>query len=271
MTHPPIRAELPRDAAALPPLPQAFWVALDSGLPRLGLTLTDDARRAIDAHVRLLLAWNAAINLTAITAPAAVASRHVLDSLTAVPLLAPRAGPAAMSAGAEPSIRVLDLGSGGGFPGLPLAAALPALHVTLAESVAKKARFLEAAVGAMGVGARAVVAAQRAEALAGAEPAHLDFNVVTARAVGPLDELVELAMPLLRAGGRLLAWKSGELRAELAAARRAAQVLGAGQPTLHRVEGIADLAGHVIVEIEKRRPTPAGYPRDPARRRARSW
>jgi 16S rRNA (guanine527-N7)-methyltransferase len=279
MTHPPIRAELPRDPAALPPLPETFWVALDSGLPRLGLTLTDDARRAIDAHVRLLLAWNAAINLTAITAPATVATRHVLDSLTAVPPLilrrdsavtSARAAPVT-SAGAAPSMRVLDLGSGGGFPGLPLAAALPELHVTLAESVAKKARFLEAAVDATGLRDRVVVSAQRAESLAGAAPGSASFDVVTARAVAPLDELVELAMPLLRVGGRLLAWKSGDLAAELAAARRAGRVLGAGQPTAHRVEGIADLAGHVIVEIEKRRPTPAGYPRDPARRRARSW
>jgi len=271
MTHPRLarpstRSELPRDATALPRLPDAFWTALDAGLPAIGLTLTSQARSAIDVHVRLLLAWNAAINLTAITAPESVATRHVLDSLAAVPLLARRGGSAA-----ERPTRVLDLGSGGGFPGLPLAAVLPDLQVTLADSVAKKARFLEQAVGAMGLRDRVVVAAMRAEALAGPGPDGTTFDIVTVRAVARLDELVELAMPLLGVGGRLLAWKSGHLAPELAAAGRAGRVLGAGPAIVHPVAGIADLAGHAIVEIEKRRQTPSGYPRDPARRRAKPW
>jgi 16S rRNA (guanine527-N7)-methyltransferase len=206
-THPANRPELPRDAGRLPPLPDAFWTALDAGLPALGLSLTSEARSAIDAHIRLLLAWNAAINLTAITAPEAIAIRHVLDSLSGAPLLpAPR-----RATGAVPPIRVLDIGSGGGFPGLPIAAALPQLQLTLGESVAKKARFLEAAVDAMGLGARVRVAALRAEALAGPGLPRTTFDVVTVRAVARLDELVELAMPLLRVGGRLHAWKSGDL------------------------------------------------------------
>ncbi len=102
------------------------------------LVLTAAQRAAIDGHVRLLLAWTAAINLTAIRDPGEVAVAHVLDSLTAVPLL--------RSAGIDAFV---DLGSGGGLPGLPLAIALPARRALLVESTGKKARFLETAVAAV--------------------------------------------------------------------------------------------------------------------------
>jgi 16S rRNA (guanine527-N7)-methyltransferase len=101
---------------------------LDATLLELGLSIDATVRRAIDDHVRLLLRWTEAINLTAIRDPAEAARLHVADSLAAVPVLRAR------------SIdRFLDLGSGGGFPGLPLALALPAARAVLVESVGKKA------------------------------------------------------------------------------------------------------------------------------------
>ncbi len=105
---------LPESADELPPLPDEFWQVLEAGLDAMALPLDDAAKRAIDVHARLLIAWNAAINLTALREPAQVARNHVLDSLLAVPVLAAR-GPRS----------ILDLGSGGGFPGLPLAASMP--------------------------------------------------------------------------------------------------------------------------------------------------
>jgi 16S rRNA (guanine527-N7)-methyltransferase len=219
--------------------------------------------------VRLLLAWNAAINLTAITDPAEVARRHVADSLTAFDVI--RGGPHAS---------LLDLGSGGGFPGLPLAAALPATRVLLVDSTAKKAAFLEAVRQALGLADHVTVAAGRAEALApggaattsGAGPAEGGHHdVVTARAVGPLDDLVELSLPLLAMGGRLVAWKRGDLAGELAAARRAVTALGGGVPVVHAVPEALGLAGHALVVVRKEGPTPAGFPRDPAARKRRPW
>jgi 16S rRNA (guanine527-N7)-methyltransferase len=114
------REPLPTRLENTPTLPPAFHAALDAGLTALDLSLTPTARAAIDGHARLLLAWTTAINLTGIRDPAAVATAHVIDSLTAVQLLRDR--------GVD---RVLDLGSGGGYPGLPMAVALPAARALL--------------------------------------------------------------------------------------------------------------------------------------------
>lgn len=213
--------------------------------------------RAIEDHVRLLLVWNQAMNLTAITEPGAVARLHVADSLAGVAVL--REGHHAT---------VLDLGSGGGFPGLPIAAALPSARVTLVDSVGKKARFLTAAVEITGLGARVAVLCARAATLAPG-----GWDVVTARAVGGLADLVELALPLLAPGGRLVAWKRGDLTLELAAAARVAQQLGGSAPAWRPhpddLGRAAELGGHGVVVIGKEGPTPAGYPREPATRRGR--
>jgi 16S rRNA (guanine527-N7)-methyltransferase len=249
---------LPTDPSRLPPLPAAFDDALDAGLAALRLQLPDGARAAIDGHVRLLLAWNASINLTAIIDPAEVALRHVVDSLTAAPVLAEGAP--------STGLRFLDLGSGGGFPGLPMAVALPTSRATVVDSVAKKARFLETVVRATGLDERVDVVAGRAESLA----PRGGWDVVTARAVGSLDALVELALPLLRVGGRLVAWKRGDIGGELEAGARAAEVLGGGPPEI-RPTKVPGLEGHALVLVEKVAPTPQGYPRDPAQRRRTPW
>ncbi|HEX8025091.1 MAG TPA: 16S rRNA (guanine(527)-N(7))-methyltransferase RsmG [Candidatus Limnocylindrales bacterium] len=262
-------APLPTRVDSLPDLPSAHGHVLEAGLAALPLTLDGAAREAIAGHARLLLAWNPAINLTTITEPEAVARLHVLDSLTAVPLLAARFG----IADRRP-FRLLDIGSGGGYPGLTLAAALPRARVVLVDSVAKKARFLETVAGATELAGddRVTVRAERAEAVAAGVAAGRvpPFDVVTARAVGALADLVELAFPLLTVGGILVAWKRGDLGDELAPARRAARTLGRGSIELIDV-GLDALPGHRLAVVEKRGPTPEGYPRDPGRRARSRW
>jgi 16S rRNA (guanine527-N7)-methyltransferase len=256
--HPP-REPLPTRVDGLPDLPAGYGLALEHGLDGLGLTLSDDARVAIDDQVRLLVAWTSAINLTAIRDPAAIAVGHVLDSLTAVVPLRARG-----------ITRLLDLGSGGGYPGMPLAFALPADHVVLLEPTAKKARFLEAVVAATGSTASVTVVAARAESLV-TDPAHRGaWPAVTARAVASLADLVELAFPLLAPGGILVAWKRGDLVDEVAAAQRAIAALGGG--TVSSIEtGVAGLEGHRLVLVTSRGRVPPGYPRDPASRKRRPW
>ena len=167
----------------------------------------------ITAHLRLLDAWNPAINLTRVSDPLERATRHLLDSLVAAPhieRLLPNGG------------KIADLGSGGGFPGVPLAARLLSLHdglsMTLIESIGKKVRFLEAVTAASGLAPRLRVAHARAEDLA--QGGGVRFDLITARAIAPLGELIRLAAPLLTPTGSLLAWKraSDEWDAELGAA-----------------------------------------------------
>ncbi len=223
------------------------------------MVLGPNARAAIDGHVRILLAWNAAINLTAIMEPADVARLHVADSLAALKLL--QSGPHAT---------LLDLGSGGGFPGLPLAAALPGTRALLVDSVAKKVAFLDAARRAIGLADRVDVATARMETL-GPAGSGAGWDVITARAVGPIWDVVELALPALAIGGRLVVWKRGDLAAELAAGARAASALGGTAPLVHPVPPAAGLNGHVLVVVRKENRTPDGYPRDPAARNRRPW
>jgi 16S rRNA (guanine527-N7)-methyltransferase len=261
------REPLPTRVQDTPHLHAAFDDALDAGLRDLGLELDPRARTAIAGHVRLLLAWTTAINLTAIRDPAAVARGHVIDSLSALPVL--RVLPA-LSARSTP--RLLDLGSGGGFPGLPLAAALDDADVTLLEPVGKKARFLSTVATATGLADRVTVDDRRAEEVARGRERRGAWDLVTARAVASTADLVELAFPLLAPSGALVAWKRGDLAAELAAARRAIDALGGG--TLDVVDvAVRGLDGHRLVVATRSgaASAPEAYPRDPARRRRRPW
>jgi 16S rRNA (guanine527-N7)-methyltransferase len=273
------REPLPSRVEDTPPLPLGYHEALERGLAEFRgdggspeVVLAPGARDAIDGHMRLLLAWTTAINLTAIRDPVAAATGHVLDALAALPLLRSR--------GVE---RFLDLGSGGGVPGIPLAAALPAVDVLLVEPIGKKARFLATTVSATGLdrpgtgtragpngAGRVRVAAARAETLA-ADPHHRGrWPAVTARAVASLPELIELALPLLAPHGILVAWKRGDLAGELTAGRRALDALGGGRLVDHPVE-LTGLAGYRLVVVERGGEVPLAYPRDPSTRKRRPW
>jgi 16S rRNA (guanine527-N7)-methyltransferase len=255
----PEREPLPSRVQDTPSLPAAYGDALERGIAGLRLELDEAARAAIDGHVRLLMAWTTAINLTAIREPAAVATGHVVDSLSAVLWLQGRRAD-----------RILDLGSGGGFPGLPIAAALPDAHVTLLEPIGKKAAFLRVVVAATGLADKVMVTADRAEAV-GADPARRGtWPVVTARAVASMADLVELAFPLLTPGGALVAWKRGDLGGELSAARRAADALGGGTMEVRDV-AVDGLRDHRLVIATPTGRIPSAYPRDPAARRHHPW
>jgi 16S rRNA (guanine527-N7)-methyltransferase len=246
-------------------------------LGAIRLAISGDARRTIDGHVRLLLAWNAAINLTAIRDPAEIAIRHVVDSLTAIRILE----------GHRPR-RIVDLGSGGGFPGIPLVAVQPFTRGILVESVAKKARFLSTVVAATGLADIVEVEPVRAETLTAGAVGHAE--TVVARAVAPLAELIELAFPLLPQGGSLVAWKGAGALAngeasELAAARRAIAAIDPAatleiEPTVpadsalaaDERAAVASLVDHRLIVVTRHADElgPA-WPRDPAARKRKPW
>jgi 16S rRNA (guanine527-N7)-methyltransferase len=253
----------------MPAMGDAFESTIRDGLERLAIELSPAARAAIEAHARLLVAWNAAFNLTALRQPEMIALGHVLDSLVAVRVLRARlAAPASL----------LDLGSGAGYPGIPLACSLQVERACLVESVGKKARFLAiasaAAARAMEVhGARAPAFESRrvrAEELARMSSDREAWDVVTSRAVGSLAEVAELSLPLARLGGVMVAWKSdeaGSLEAEIAASSETVREAGGGSVEVVAPADRDLLPRHRLVFIEKRRRSSRRLPRPPAVRR----
>jgi 16S rRNA (guanine527-N7)-methyltransferase len=214
--------------------------------------LPADSLDRIERYVALLLDANTRLNLTRVLEPEAVARLHLLDALAALPLLdalAPRAA--------------LDLGSGGGVPGIPLAIARPDVQWTLVDSVGKKANVLGGFAESLGLG-NVTVLAERAEVL-GQSPGHRErYDLVAARACAALPVLVELALPLLRVGGELLAWKGplDDASEEVQRGRAAVDQLGGGHMRLVPA-GIEVLGDHTFIVLPKDRPTPVRYPRRP--------
>jgi 16S rRNA (guanine527-N7)-methyltransferase len=203
--------------------------------------------------------WNERINLTSITDPADIIRRHFLDSLVC-----------ARHWGSTPHnlpYNLIDIGSGAGFPGVPLKLLYPDLRLTLVESVGKKAAFLRHLVDVLAL--RDTLVLQERIETVGRDPQQREsYDVATARAVAALPVLAEYALPLLRIGGRLLAPKGENILPEVESAQRALSLLG-GQ--LLRVEPVAlpEQEPRTLVIVAKIAPTPAAYPRAvgvPARR-----
>ena len=166
---------------------------LAAGIAALGLALPEGAEAKLLAYLALLGKWNRVYNLTAVRDAERMVSHHLLDSLAAVPYF---------KGGGPDSVRVLDVGSGGGLPGIPLAIARPELQVTLIDSIAKKTAFLLQAKAELGLGNLNVVTGR-------VEDYRPDtgFDVITSRAFSDLKEFVTLTRHLLKPGGRWLAMK----------------------------------------------------------------
>ncbi|MCA9286544.1 MAG: 16S rRNA (guanine(527)-N(7))-methyltransferase RsmG [Phycisphaerales bacterium] len=200
----------------------------------------------LERYLDLLYEANQRFNLTAIEDRATAWTRHILDSLT---LLAPLAAAEAKS--------VIDVGSGGGLPGIPLAIAMPEVRFTLLEATGKKATFLREAVAALALGNVEVVN-ERAETTGQDHHRHREcYDAVIARAVGPLPVLLELTVPLARVGGVVLCVKGERAAQEIEDARQALHLLHAAV-----IDTIRTPTGTIVV-IEKQRKTPRNYPRRP--------
>lgn len=218
-----------------------------------GLTLDPAQLAQFQRYSELLQEWNKRINLTAIDVPAEIEIRHFLDSLTV-----------ATASGDLSGRRLIDVGTGAGFPGLALKILFPAMELTLVESVAKKTRFLEAVVAALELSGVTILA-ERAETL-GQMPAYREqYDWAVARAVAALPVLVEYLLPFCRVGGSALAQKGESAPREVSEARQAIGLLGGGPPVLHPIELPGRDERHYLVVVPKVAPTPAPYPRSPGR------
>lgn len=235
----------------------AFEEILAARAAEAGIPLTAEQIGQFSVYHEMLLDWNTRMNLTALTAPEDVAVKHIIDSLTAYD--------AALFDGVR---TLIDVGTGAGLPGVPLAVYVPHLTVTLLDSLNKRVRFLTEVTAAMGlpnvrcIHARAEEAARTAEHRAA-------YDIVVSRAVARLPVLLEYTLPFVRVGGTLLALKGRAYAEEQKEARRAAEVLGGGRITARPVHlpGLDDV--RAILTVTKERQTPAAYPRGgraPARR-----
>ena len=227
----------------------AFEEILTARAAEAGIPLTAEQVGQFSVYNEMLLDWNTRMNLTALTAPEDVAVKHIIDSLTAYD--------AALFDGAR---TLIDVGTGAGLPGIPLAVYAPHLTVTLLDSLNKRVRFLMEVTAAMGlpnvrcIHARAEEAARTAEHRAA-------YDIAVSRAVARLPVLLEYTLPFVRVGGTLLALKGRAYAEEQKEARRAAEVLGGGLITARpvRLPGLDDV--RAMLTVTKERQTPAAYPR----------
>jgi 16S rRNA (guanine527-N7)-methyltransferase len=218
------------------------------GLHQLGLELTEQQSGQFLRYREELLDWNTRINLTAITNPEEVMIKHFLDSLSL------------LMAFDAPEARLLDIGAGAGFPGLPLKIVHPQWQLLLLEATGKKVAFLQHLIETLSF-TNIVAVHGRAEELAHKAEYRASFDVVTARAVASLPALLEYAAPFCRVGGQIIFPKKGELAGELAQGKSAARKVGAvlKDDIAVRLPGLDD--GRRLLVWEQVSKCPAQFPR----------
>ena len=213
------------------------------GLPQLGLELTDAQADTLCAFGKAVVKQNEVMNLTAITESAAVAKLHLLDSLTVMKAVDLKAK------------RLIDVGCGAGFPGVPLAIGCPELKVTLLDSLGKRVKWLEEILPTLGVKATCVTARAEEYVMKCRE----SYDIATSRAVARLNILLELTAPYVKVGGFVLAMKGSAAREELEEAGSAIKKLGLKLVEVREFN--VDGASHPVIVLQKIAPTPKQYPR----------
>jgi 16S rRNA (guanine527-N7)-methyltransferase len=224
---------------------------LKSGAVTLGITLTTEQLNAFETYYLELMDWNQKINLTAITVVEEVQTKHFLDSLTAAAVIDFIDNPS-----------VLDIGTGAGFPGIPLKIAFPCIKLTLLEATAKKATFLEHIVQKLGLRNVEIVTG-RAEVIGNNPLFREKYDAVLARALASLPTLAELALPFCRNGGIFIAYKKGDIAEELEQSGKAIEMMGGRLKEIVPVNPELFDDERYLVVIEKIFPTPPDYPRRP--------
>ena len=216
---------------------------LKEGLPSLGLSLSEETCQTLCRFGEEVIRQNEVMNLTAITEPKQVAKLHLLDSLSVL-CAADLAGK-----------KLIDVGCGAGFPGVPVKIGCPDVKLTLLDSLGKRMKWLETVLPTLGVDAECITAR--------AEEAVIDrretYDFATSRAVARLNILLELTAPYVKVGGAVLAMKGAAAKEELAEAKNAITKLGLKLEKV--VEFPVDGASHWVIVLRKVAPTPAKFPR----------
>ena len=220
------------------------------------LELSEETIDKLDAFRSLLIEYNQHTNLTAIRDPLEIEIKLLADSLALLPLIQ-----AEMLRNGREAGTVIDLGTGAGFPGLPLAIANPALHVTLVDATRKKVNFIEHVGQELRLTNIAPIHA-RSEDVAHKAEFREQFDIVTARAVASMPALVELCLPFLRIDGLALLTKGRSIGDEVADARKALDTLGGDLFDIWEPD-VLELDNTSIVQLRKFKASPSQYPRSP--------
>jgi 16S rRNA (guanine527-N7)-methyltransferase len=227
-----------------------MYQILRDGAQRFNLSLTETQLSAFERYSQELIAWNQRVNLTGIIEPDEILVKHFLDSLSIFQVLP------------KPSsnLSLIDVGSGAGFPGLPLKIVMPDLRLTLLEATRKKTTFLQHIMQVLDL-TGVTVLTDRAEEAGHRPDQRESYDVAVARAVAPLPVLVEYSLPLVKIGGRVIVQKGQHPADEIKAAANALGILGGkvGQILPVAVPGLA--AERHLVVIQKNKATPPQYPR----------
>jgi 16S rRNA (guanine527-N7)-methyltransferase len=220
---------------------------------RLGVELDETALNNFDAFAEMLVDWNSRINLTAITDPMGIVYKHFADSLTAFAAVDVPQG-----AG------FIDIGTGGGFPGIPLLIARPDLHGVMLDSTKKKLMFVEYAINKLGLIDHGRTLHMRAEEAGIKVQLRNRFDFSFSRAVANLRDLSEYCLPLTKVGGTFVALKGAKAQEEIDEAKEAIKILGGEIADVKQIF-LSDMGERNIVVIKKSSPTPPKYPRASAK------
>lgn len=217
----------------------------------LHVSLTPAQVNMFAMYEALLIEWNTKFNLTTITDHDKIRVKHFLDSLTCLRIV-PEKG----------SFSLIDIGTGAGFPGIPLVIINPSIKLTLVESVGKKADFCRIAVEKLQLTNTQVITS-RAETIGQDKKFRECYDWAVARAVAPLPVLAEYLLPLVRIGGSMLAQKGGDVDIEIGQSENAIQTLGGKLDSVIPITLPNGLGERTLIQIRKITPTPSKYPRRP--------
>jgi len=225
------------------------------GARQLGIEFDANQLKQFEVYYQKLIEWNKKVNLTAITDYQEAQVKHFLDSITVALALTKEE----MN---QANFNIIDIGTGAGFPGIPLKVLLIKPRLVLVDSTAKKTAFLRYVTRELKLDNVEIVCG-RAEEVAHSPLYRQQFDLVVSRAVASLAALVELALPFCRIGGKFVAQKKGEVEQEIREAGKAIATLGGKLEQVKRIE-LKELSdGRYLVIVDKIDPTPEKYPRRP--------
>ena len=224
---------------------EEFKKIMISYAEKINIKFTEEQLNQFYEYMNLLLEWNEKINLTAITDPNEVILKHFIDSLTINKYI-------------KENSTLADVGTGAGFPGIPLKIAFPKLQIVLADSLNKRIRFLQEVIDTLGLEDVTAVHG-RAEEMGRNTLYREQFDLCVSRAVANLSSLSEYCLPFVKTGGAFISYKSGEVDEEATQAKKAIYLLGGEVKDIYKFDLFDQKRSFVV--IEKERKTPKAYPR----------